>query len=98
MLGEVGRGRVVFSTVVFDGDAGKFGKNPNFTSTSFEKEAKGNSEMAYSSICSDEGLTPEMPAFQIFHGGKSIFINSFDKTRFSCFSLPTKQHRSFFRK
>ena len=39
-----GRGRVVFSTVVFDGDSGKFGKNPNFTSTSLEKEAKGNSE------------------------------------------------------
>ena len=31
---------------------------------------------------SDEGLTLETPAFQIFHGGNSAFINSFDKTKF----------------
>ena len=33
-------------------------------------------------IRSDEGLTPETLAFQIFHGGNSTFINSFDKTKF----------------
>ena len=31
---------------------------------------------------SDEGLTLETSAFSIFHGGNSIFINSFDKTKF----------------
>ena len=31
---------------------------------------------------SDEGLTLETSAFQIFHGGNSTFINSFDKTKF----------------
>ena len=31
---------------------------------------------------SDEGLTLEKSAFQIFHGGNSTFINSFDKTKF----------------
>ena len=35
-----------------------------------------------SSIRSDEGLMLEMSAFQIFHGGNSTFINSFDKTKF----------------
>ena len=30
----------------------------------------------------DEGLTLETSAFQIFHGGNSTFINSFDKTQF----------------
>ena len=33
--------------------------------------------------CSDEGLTLETSAFQIFHGGNSTFINSSDKTKFS---------------
>ena len=33
-------------------------------------------------FCSDEGLTLETSAFQIFHGGNSTFINSFDKTKF----------------
>ena len=37
-------------------------------------------------IRSDEGLTLETSAFQIFHGGNSTFINSFDKTQF-CFDL-----------
>ena len=32
-----------------------------------------------SSIRCDEGLTLETSAFQIFHGGHSTFINSFDK-------------------
>ena len=32
-------------------------------------------------IRSDEGLTLETSAFQIFHGGNSTFINSFDKTK-----------------
>ena len=41
-----------------------------------------------SSIRSDEGLTLKMSAFQIFHGGNSTFINSFDKTKISCFTLP----------
>ena len=31
---------------------------------------------------SDEGLTLETSAFEIFHGGNSTFINSFDKTNF----------------
>ena len=35
-----------------------------------------------SSIRSDEGLTLETSAFQIFHGGNFTFINSFDKTKF----------------
>ena len=35
-----------------------------------------------SSIRPDEGLTLETSAFQIFHGGNSTFINSFDKTNF----------------
>ena len=30
---------------------------------------------------SDEGLTLETSAFQIFHGGNFTFINSFDKTK-----------------
>ena len=29
----------------------------------------------------DEGLTLETSAFQVFHGGNSTFINSFDKTK-----------------
>ena len=33
------------------------------------------------SILSDEGLSLETSAFQIFHGGNSAFINSFDKTK-----------------
>ena len=38
----------------------------------------------------------ETLAFQILHGDKSTFINSFDKTRFSCFTLaPTKLHNFF---
>ena len=31
---------------------------------------------------SDEGLTLETSAPQIFHGGNSTFVNSFDKTKF----------------
>ena len=33
---------------------------------------------------SDKGLKFETLAFQIFHRGDSTFINSFDKTKFSC--------------
>ena len=33
-------------------------------------------------IRSDEGLTLETSAFEIFYGGNSAFINSFDKTQF----------------
>ena len=33
---------------------------------------------------SDEGLTLETSAFQIFHGDNSTFINSFDKTKNFC--------------
>ena len=43
------------------------------------------------------GLTIGRSAFQIFHGGNSAFINSSDKTKFSCFTLPPAQHHSFFR-
>ena len=38
-----------------------------------------------------------MSAFQICHGGNSTFFNSFDKTKFSCFTLSPTQHDSFFR-
>ena len=38
-------------------------------------------------IRSDEGLTLETSAFQIFHGGNSTFINSFDKTKFLYYSM-----------
>ena len=49
-------------------------------------------------IRSDQGLTFETSAFHIFHGrGNSTFINSFDKTKFSCFTLPSMQHYSFLR-
>ena len=50
-----------------------------------------------SSIRPDEGLTLEISAFQIFHGGNSTFINSFDKTNFLFWSLPPTQPHSFFR-
>ena len=50
-----------------------------------------------SSIRSDEGLTLETSAFQIVHGGNSTFINTFDKAKFSCFTLSLTQHYSFFR-
>ena len=45
----------------------------------------------------DEGLTLEMSAFQIFHGGNSTYrVISFDKTTFSCFTLLPTQHHSFY--
>ena len=50
-----------------------------------------------SSIRSDEGLTLETSAFQIVHGGNSTLIDTFDKTKISCFTLPPTQHHSFFR-
>ena len=46
------------------------------------------------SIRYDEGLTLETSSFEIFHGGNSKFINSFDETKFSCFTIPSKQHIS----
>ena len=48
-------------------------------------------------IRSDEALTLETSAFQIFHGGNSTFINSFDETKFSCITLSPTRHRSFFK-
>ena len=60
-------------------------------------EASVNSEMAYSSIRSDEELTLETLTFQIFDGGNSTFIPSFDKTKFLCFTLLPTQHQTFFR-
>ena len=48
-------------------------------------------------IRSNEGLTLETSAFQIFHGSNSTFIDSFDKNKFTCFTLPPMQHHSFFR-
>ena len=39
----------------------------------------------------------ETSAFQIFPGGNSTFINSFDETKFSCFTLPLTQHHNFLR-
>ena len=50
-----------------------------------------------SSIRSDEGLTLETSAFQIVHGGNSTLTNTFDKTKFSCFTLSPTQHHSFLR-
>ena len=47
-------------------------------------------------MLSDEGLTLETsPAFQIFHGGNSKFINWFDETKFSFFyfTISTTFHR-----
>ena len=41
--------------------------------------------------------TVKTSAFQIFHSGNSVFINLFHKTQFSCFTLPSMQHHSFFR-
>ena len=35
---------------------------------------------------SDKGLTLKTSAFRIFHGGNSIFINSFDKFLFHSFT------------
>ena len=49
---------------------------------------RGTGSRASLSFCvkvrSDEGLTLETSAFQIFHGGNFTFINSFDKTKFLC--------------
>ena len=45
----------------------------------------------------DEGLALETPVFQIFDGDHFGFIKSFDKTKFSCFSLPPTQYHSFLR-
>jgi len=39
----------------------------------------------------------ETSAFPIFHGGNLTLIESFDKTKFSCLTLPPTQHHSFFR-
>ena len=40
-------------------------------------------------IRSDEGLTLETSAFQIFHGGNFTFINSFDKNQIFVLISPT---------
>ena len=57
-----------------------------------------NQEQPHKSfVRSGVGLTLEKSAFQIFHGGNPTFINSFDKTKFSYFTLPSTQHHSFFR-
>jgi len=53
--------------------------------------------MRSENIRSGEELTLKKAAFQIFHGGNSSFINSFDKTKLSCLILPPKQHHSLFR-
>ena len=45
-------------------------------------------------IRSDEELTLETSAFQIFYGGNSTLINLFDKTKYSCFTLPSTQHHN----
>lgn len=47
-------------------------------------------------IRSDEKLTLETWTFQIFHSGDSTFIGSFGETKFTCFTLPSTQHHSFF--
>ena len=62
------------------------------------KPAPGSSVPLSGPIRSDEGLTLEASASQIFHDGNSNFINSFDKTKFSSFTLTSKQHHGFFRK
>ena len=57
-------------------------KKPHISSTWYVQACLGLRQT------SDEGLTLETSAFQIFHGGISTFINSFDGTKFSCFILP----------
>ena len=42
-------------------------------------------------IHADERLTLGTSAFCTFHGGNSTLINSFDDTKFSCFTLPAAQ-------
>ena len=42
----------------------------------------------YKSIRSDKGQMLAAAAFQICHGGNSIFINSLDETKFLCFTFP----------
>ena len=42
----------------------------------------------------NEGFTLETPAFQIFRGGNSTFINSFDETHFLFYS-PTEAAPQF---
>ena len=44
-----------------------------------------------SCIRSNEGLTLEMSAFQIFDGSNPTFINSFDKTKFSIVNQPLNE-------
>ena len=40
-------------------------------------------------IRSNEGLTLETSVFKILNGGYLNFINSFDKSKFSCFTIPS---------
>ena len=49
-------------------------------------------------IRSDEGLTLETSAFQIFHGGNSTFINSFDNTQIFVLISPTNAAPRFLEK
>lgn len=48
-------------------------------------------------IHSDKGLTFKTTAFQLFHRGGLPFINLFDNTKFSRFTLPRTQHHNFCR-
>ena len=53
-------------------------------------QASQHSLLLESFTCSDEGLTLEKSAFQIFHGGNSTFTNSSDKNpifMFHCYGL-----------
>ena len=82
---------VVFSTVVFDDDAGKFGKNPNFTSTSFEKEAKGNSEMAYLHMQSREGNISNLNSFSYGQSSHRSYFDFVEFLRHPAYHLPKRQ-------
>ena len=54
----------------------------------FPPMAKLRHSLINFSIRPVEGLTLEASAFQIFHGGNSTFINSFDKIKFLSHSPP----------
>ena len=60
------------------------GKTTDFKITG-EKKAQQSNQIYFNTFIeyrSNEGLTHETSAFQIFHGGNSSLMNSFEKTQF----------------
>ena len=49
-----------------------------------EMQKTWKADVSSVSPSSEQRLALEMAAFQIFHGGNLIFINSFANTKFSC--------------